>query len=280
MRVIIKNEFVPINALVVLLIAFTLWFPTNPIRSLLVLPFVFIFPGYCLTAMLAPAKGDLKIFVRIVISLGLSIFVTPLIGFLLNYTPWGMSTVSLLLSHAALIFFLSAVAWQRRKKLPLDRRLIIDFEIPVARWWRVNNLDRALNAILLISLIVGISSLAYVTMNPIIGEKYTEFYILGSAGKAADYPKEIIVGSEAKVTVGIINREGTDVNYHVTIRIGSQEVDSSWSVTLHDGEKIEHEMSFTPQAVGENQKVEFLLYTNNNSIPYRNVYYWITVRNG
>ena len=40
--------------------------------------------------------------------------------------------------------------------------------------------------------------LGYVIATPTAGEKSTEFYIVGTEGKAADYPRELVVGEEVK----------------------------------------------------------------------------------
>jgi len=47
----------------------------------------------------------------------------------------------------------------------------------------------------------------YVIAVPKVGERFTEFYILGLNGKAMDYPSELKLGEGGKVIVGIANRE-------------------------------------------------------------------------
>ena len=50
-----------------------------------------------------------------------------------------------------------------------------------------------------------------------MGERFTEFYILGEEGKAAGYPTNLSVGQNATVIIGIANHEYQRVNYTVEI---------------------------------------------------------------
>jgi len=62
------------------------------------------------------------------------------------------------------------------------------------------------------------------------------------------------------VKVGIINREQETVTYWVEVVIGGTKSNGVGMVTLGDGEKWEGVVGFAPDRVGDNQKVEFLLY--------------------
>ena len=44
------------------------------------------------------------------------------------------------------------------------------------------------------------------------------------------------------------------------------------------GQGLEQEVNFTPVSVGENQRVEFLLFKEGESEPYRSLHLWIDVR--
>ena len=78
--------------------------PSNFIRVLLGLPFLLFFPGYGLIAALFPRKTDLEGIERVALSFGLSIAVVPLIGLVLNYTPWGIRLYPILTTVALFIF--------------------------------------------------------------------------------------------------------------------------------------------------------------------------------
>lgn len=51
--------------------------------------FVLFIPGYALIQLLFPTK-DMDTIERIALSVGLSLAVAPLIGLMLNYSPWGI----------------------------------------------------------------------------------------------------------------------------------------------------------------------------------------------
>ncbi|MEM2168491.1 MAG: DUF1616 domain-containing protein [Candidatus Bathyarchaeia archaeon] len=51
---------------------------------------VLFLPGYSLVEALYPSGGDLSPLERLALSIGLSLALVPLIGLILNYTPWGI----------------------------------------------------------------------------------------------------------------------------------------------------------------------------------------------
>ena len=51
---------------------------------------VLYLPGYATIEALYPQQGELSSLERLALSIGLSLAITPLIGLILNYTPWGI----------------------------------------------------------------------------------------------------------------------------------------------------------------------------------------------
>ena len=92
MAIRVKNELIPLNLLVIALVAIIILFPSNILRIILGLPFLLFFPGYTLVAALFTKKEGMGSIERVALSFGLSIAVVPLIGLILNYTPWGIRT--------------------------------------------------------------------------------------------------------------------------------------------------------------------------------------------
>ncbi|MEM2739200.1 MAG: DUF1616 domain-containing protein, partial [Candidatus Bathyarchaeia archaeon] len=60
------------------------------LRVMLGSVFVLFIPGYSLIEALYPGSGDLSPLERLALSIGLSLAVVPLVGLILNYTPWGI----------------------------------------------------------------------------------------------------------------------------------------------------------------------------------------------
>jgi hypothetical protein len=90
----------------------------TPIRIFFGISLVLFFPGYSLTAALFPRKDDLDIIERIALSFGLSIAITPLLGLALNYTPFGIRLLPVLIILSGFIIGVSILACIRRIVLP------------------------------------------------------------------------------------------------------------------------------------------------------------------
>ncbi|MHB8105390.1 MAG: DUF1616 domain-containing protein [Dehalococcoidales bacterium] len=117
MRFKLRNELIPINILAILFILIVTFFPTNTLRIILSLPFIFFFPGYTAIAFLVPKKSSLSIIERVVLSIALSLAVVTLVGLSLSYTPWGISIYPIVLSVTIFIIITSALACYRRRRL-------------------------------------------------------------------------------------------------------------------------------------------------------------------
>ncbi len=141
--------------------------------------------------------------------------------------------------------------------------------------WRGQKIKGRVLSIILISAIGGaVGALGYTITAPNTGERSTEFYVLGLAGKAQDYPTELAVGQEGTVIIGVINREHEDVTYRVEIMIDGVKNGEMESVALEPDEKWEKVARFVPRRVGDNQKVEFLLYRLDRDDVYRRIHLW------
>ena len=142
--------------------------------------------------------------------------------------------------------------------------------------WSRSAWDRVLSVIVIMAVL---GALGYVIAMPRGGERFTEFYMLGEEGKAADYPGELAVGEEGRVLVGIVNQEGETMSYWVEVRIDGVKSNEVGPIVLGDEQKWEEIVSFTPDRAGDSQKVEFLLYMNEGSEPYlKPLHLWIDVK--
>jgi uncharacterized membrane protein len=118
-----------------------------------------------------------------------------------------------------------------------------------------------------------------VTIEPVTAvgaEISTPFYILDTKGTEEDYPTELYLGEPAEVRVVIENNEQKQVNYILQMKLDGRllKTRSKW---LEHGSKWEQNISFTPDRVGENQKLEFLLFKDYvTEKPYRYCYLWVS----
>ncbi len=90
---------------------------------------VLFIPGYTLVAALFPDKEGIDWIERIALSFGLSITVVPLIPLVLNFTPFGIRLVPIVLSSLVFSVGFGLVAYFRRRQLPVEKRLSATPEI-------------------------------------------------------------------------------------------------------------------------------------------------------
>ena len=110
-------DLILIILLSLLLIAIIYISPENPLRKVIGMGFVLFFPGYAFINFLFPKKKELDSLERLALSFGLSIAITPLIGLILNYTPYGIRLTPILISLGAFNIIFSILAIYRRENV-------------------------------------------------------------------------------------------------------------------------------------------------------------------
>ena len=278
LKIKIPNELIVLNLLVFVLVAVIVLLPSsNSLRIVLGLPFLIFFPGYTLMAALFPKKEGVSDIARTALSFGMSLAIVSLIGLILNYTPWGVRLEPVLYSVTAFIVVTSIIAWLRRKRLPEPNRFNIEFQLKVPVWVS-SSWHRVLFIILVVVVVGALGSLVYLIAIPRVGETFTEFYVLGLDGKATGYPEDVRVGEEEKVIAVVVNHEHDVVNHRVEISIDGVKNNEVGPFILENEQKWEGIVSFTPDKVGDNQKVGFFLYRNGEADPYLEpLHLWIDV---
>ncbi len=302
MKIRLPNGLLIIDILTVLLVLAIVVIPSSFLRIAFGLPFLLFFPGYVLVAALFARTGGMDGIEKIALSFGMSIAVTALIGLGLNYTPWGIRLEPVLFTISAFIFILSGIAMLRQRQYGMFK-LITEHHLKFPAW-EGSPLNKALSIVLVLTILGTVGVLIYTISSPKVGERFTEFYILGLEGKAIDYPAEFtlranqvvsvrygdattaVSGTTGRVILGIVNQEQQQTTYSVSIQIDGQPVNIAYNgqnvsrlnaTPLEHGDKWEGEIGFAPTHTGENQKVEFLLYRQRQSETYRSLHLWINV---
>lgn len=244
---------------------------------------VLFVPGYALIAALFPRQGDLDGIERVALSFGLSIAVVPLIGLGLNYTPWGIRLIPVVISLAIFTVAMAIVAYFRRTRLPIDDRFSVEFQKHLSALkgeltaGDKSGLDKALTILLVISIVASVFALVYVIVTPKQGEKFTEFYILGQKGMAYDYPTVVEAGNNSTVIVGVVNHEYALVNYTMDLSLNNSTLLEK-EIALEHNQTWEEPISYALNKPGDSQKLEFLLYKDGNfTAPYRDLHLWVNV---
>jgi uncharacterized membrane protein len=164
--------------------------------------------------------------------------------------------------------------------------------------------NRFLTVFMVLVLLGALGTLGYIIAKHNIGEKFTEFYILGPTGKAQDYPTEYVMdgglahvvnsstgeqtnNDSGKITVDIVNHEQKTEFYTVKVilnnavsdfKIAGSITDQIGPVKLEQGEKWENQISIIPHQVGDNQKVEIMLFKGSVTTPDNTLRLWINVK--
>jgi uncharacterized membrane protein len=273
----IPVELLAVNALTLALVAVIVLLPESVFRIILGLPFALFFPGYVLVAAVFPRRSSAGNILRFTLSVAVSFTLTAITGIILNYTPLGIKLYPMLYTLTALTIATSLVAWYRWLKLPPDERYIAPFN-----FWTIllkgGKLDRLLSVLVAIALIVASAVLVYTVWTPKTGETFTEFYILGAHGQASDYTLDLDEDGTGSVTLGIINREGRETDYIVIVRESGEVEREIAHVSLQPDQVWEQAVEFSIDTVGENRKIQFLLFKEDETEPYRSLHVHMDIR--
>jgi len=96
-------------------------FPFVALRWVFGSVFVLFIPGYVAVEALFPKGRELDAIERFALSVGLSLALVPLVGLVLNYTPWGIRLDPIVISLIILTVGLAAIAFARRYRLSVER---------------------------------------------------------------------------------------------------------------------------------------------------------------
>lgn len=277
------------------------------IRVIFTVPVILFIPGYVLIAALFPEKTSIDGIERFALSVGLSIAIVPLIGLVLNYTPFGIRLNPIVISLVLFTLIMMIITLYRIARLSDEEKFAVPFEMvkPALKEELFpkgqGKFDKALSIILIAAVIVAAVTTVFVIAFPKDGEKFTEFYILGEDKMADDYPEKFPVNSQQFVWIGIGNHEYRDVTYTVETLLLNAEWDSAtnssvihasmpldrFEVSVLDNTTYLEKYYFSVPYTGYN-RLEFLLY--NETVPsasasaeekiessYRDLHLWIKV---
>jgi uncharacterized membrane protein len=283
----------------------------TPLRIILSLPIIVFIPGYCLVAALFPQEGDVDLLERILLSIGISIAIAPLIGLGLNFTPWGIRLEPIVVSLTLFTWLMILIAQYRRAMLPSEKRFGMPASVVSSKTYRGlalspggSRFSQYLNVLLSLVAIIAVITTAYVIIFPKEGERFTGFYILGQNQTISDYPREIIPGVHYPMYIGVENHERRDMNYTIETWMLLTRFDNATNTTsviaMEPDERIvislgQNESAIIPYTLSSGKtgynRVEFLLFTEDIPHPdlsgsdrinasYRDLHLWVTTEQG
>jgi len=218
-----------------------------------------------------PRKNDLNILTRLVLSFGISYFLTTVVGLVLPYTSLGngLDPILQVLSGLTLIFIIAAFVM--RIRTPQEDRFGVGLgrspgttvtpspktdspssetishsptTTPSPKGGHRNRNILMMGVLVIIALLIAVPT-AFNFMNNEENVTSTEFYLLGPDGnKLTNYPTNLTTGENGTVTIVLVNHENEETNYRIVIT-SNQTVIDELNVTLKPDEKKEIPYTFT-----------------------------------
>ncbi|OIB55753.1 DUF1616 domain-containing protein [Natrialba sp. SSL1] len=218
---------------------------------------------------------------RVALSFGLSIAITPLLGLVLNFTPWGIRLVPIMITVSLFTALATAIAAVRRWNLPADER----FQVPYKSWYAAgraelfepdDRADAVLNVLLVASVVLAVGTVSFAILVPPEGEQFSAVYILTEDDDdelvADNYPTEFTQGESEEIVLGVDNDEHRTVEYTVILveqnitQVGNETVVEEqrelerFEPQLAHNETWHHQHDIEPTMTGEDIRLVWLLY--------------------
>lgn len=271
------EEFYIIGAGALLLLLTLLAEPLHvfePLRLLLGAVYVLFIPGYSLTTALFPKRDALEPVERVGMSLGMSIAVVPLLALLLDRSPWGLHIWPIICGELSIIALGTLVTLFRRGWLLQRNEYVVTVTTDAVGRWRVLVMGRdwyrvAAGVLLLVAL-----TITWLFVDPLLDKSASEFYILGSEGLAEQYPQAVAMDDPLEITLGLANRERESHTYSVEVWVrdpwserAEELVARAGPIELAAGEEFQQSLKWSMPWAGQDQEVEFLLFTSEQDAP-------------
>lgn len=299
----------------------------TPIRVVVAGVALFSLPGYVLVAILFPHRGpvaapgrlsslrgldSVTARERFALSFGLSLAMLPVLGIAIALSPWGYSAGTVAAAFAIFVALGGLIAAVVRRRLPPEDR----FRIPLARWagefrgalWTGSATERALNAVVLASIVVGLLAVGGAVAVPQGGETFTDFAVLGEdeVGDlvAGNFPEELAPDESASLVTAVENHEGETTDYTVVVTAEQRGGDAAnrtvelqrYEATVDPGERWTHRHELQPGPAvsepadaggsGSDVRVDYYLYRGDApddpgaESAYRHLFLWLSVTDG
>ncbi len=241
---------------------------------------------------------------RISLSVALSVTIVPVIGYAMNFTPWGIQFGPTIAVVSLVTIAITIVAAHRRRNVPLADRFRIPYRerVSIVRSSIARPSDSTtllLNALLIITILGAVASVGYAIVETRSAgspgdDGYSTLSLL-DGGEFAGNETDLKAGTTERLRVKIENHEHQTVTYTVAVveqrteTVGNKTVIreqrelNRFNVTVDAGETeiIEHEVR--PTMMGENGRIVWLLYGNSTpdepSVDNASRYVYLTMGN-
>lgn len=224
-----------------------------------------ILPGYAVMATIYPQNDDLNLITRLVLSFGISYFLTSVIGVVMNYIQLesGLNSILLALTIISFIFIATSFLMKIRaggEKIQTKEETTTSAGASALS--RKRNRSILAVGVVAVILLVLAAPTAFNMFKPVdvVAANSTDFYVLGPDGHniTGNYSQNVTSGQSSNVTIVLINHENTDTSYQIVTRSNDTVMDEI-NVTLKPNEKKEIPYNFTASDVGS-RNIEIQLF--------------------
>lgn len=240
--------------------------------------FVFVLPGYALTSALfprntvGPARSfsfSIGILERLVLSVGLSLAIVPLVSISLSLLSFTIDIYSVLLSLGFVIIASTVVAMLRTYNSPPPERFTLS---PGRILDRQALTPNKVNVLFVVALLLAGAGLTAAIVGSDAGDTYTELALQTQDDDGElipdAYPDSLSVGESEQLHVEIENNEHRSVGYTLVVLLEDIESDEvvdrteldRMNVELNHAERTELEHELEPNRAGQSLRVSYLLY--------------------
>jgi uncharacterized membrane protein len=252
---------------------------TTYLKAILGILFVSFLPGYALISYLFPKKSTINLSERLLLSFATSVAIVTLLGFILNYTPFGIHLEIMAVIITLFIIFFAILTYIKRNHLDKNEAFSPEFLPKVKNikkiFGRENKIDKMLSIILIILIVLTISMTTYAIVKPKSSENFTEFFILGSNGMN-NYTTSLNSGQNSSLTAVIVNHENEPKSYLMVVNLDGKKIVEN-DINLDNNQRLDIPITFTAGNPGKSELV-LLLYKKPDLLNvYLSLHYWITI---
>ena len=221
----------------------------NMLRVLFALPLVLCLPGYALSAALFPERSFPRL-ERALVSLGLSIAPAIAIGFLLDFTPWGLTPAAWDVSLLGLTLYASVLALWRRSARPTVRQPYSARRPPALP-------DAREAGLFLVALLVALAAVALARYGAL------------EQPSAGFTQLSMVSGPDQSIQINVSNAEAQTETYRLVLKTGNTNLHEWPALQLQPGQQWSAKVTLPPDPL---PGLQALLYrADAPDQPYRQV---------
>lgn len=225
-------------------------------------------PGYLFFFAFFLGTNKFNVFESIIVGLTFCFSEVILVSFGLNFSPWGITYFSIIISQVLVVIISIMVIFFRRNRITFQKQIS---HLPNIK----NHILRKLGNISLLEILllfifvmsIGATGLiglyGYIAPKPIEG--FTEFYVVGMDDRFESLPSTSDIVTSYDVVLVIENHENEQVSYRLERKIGDfQEV---IAIPLMESDQIYYLRDKIDMS--DENDVIYSLYLNDSEVVYR-----------